>query len=188
MNKKDVTFPRIPVTLTFEEVKIDQWIESNLYPDGKKAEDSIGLDIEWKPNFSKGGTNKASLLQLATSDSVLLVQLLQLQRIPASLRDLLSSQTILKVGVAVFDDLKKLRVGSLAHNKACLSACLRYRHLTSIFNLYVQFFLFSVTKQDDYNIPIGGWVDVGLVASRTFQLDVSGLSNIAEVYFRINHM
>lgn len=34
----------------------------------------IGLDIEWKPNFQKGGTeNRTSLMQLADGKNIVLV-------------------------------------------------------------------------------------------------------------------
>lgn len=111
-NTERHTFPKIEVTLTSDSDEIDKWIANHIYCAGNPV-DSIGFDIEWKPNFSKNPgamMSKASLLQLATANKVLLVQLFQLKKIPDSLYDIVSSEKLLKVGVSVFDDLKRMQV------------------------------------------------------------------------------
>ncbi len=72
------------------------------------AESVLGFDTETKPSFKPGENNPVALLQLATADTVFLFQILQLEDV-TSLFDLLANPNILKVGVAVRDDIRKLQ-------------------------------------------------------------------------------
>jgi len=84
----------------------------------------IGLDTEWVNN--RGIAGKVSLLQLATwSGHSVLVRLCTLDKVPVSLRNILCDPQILKVGVAVVDDSKKLLVD---HNLE-VAGCVDLRHL-----------------------------------------------------------
>lgn len=67
----------------------------------------IGFDIEVKPVFVKGDFNLPSLLQLATQDCTYLFRLNRLGLLP-EMKEILSREDILKVGVAVKDDVKLL--------------------------------------------------------------------------------
>lgn len=70
--------------------------------------DLLGFDTETKPTFKRGQNHPAALLQLGTADRVFLFQLLQLENIQP-LWDLLANPAILKAGVAIADDIKKLQ-------------------------------------------------------------------------------
>lgn len=68
----------------------------------------IGFDTETKPSFKKGQVNQVSLLQLAVEDRVYLFRL-NLCGFQPSLRRLLATSDIIKVGVGIHDDLRFLQ-------------------------------------------------------------------------------
>lgn len=67
----------------------------------------IGFDTETKPSFKKGKTNKVSLIQLAVQDEVFLFRINKTGLAP-ELIELFKNSNIVKVGVSIRDDLKKL--------------------------------------------------------------------------------
>ncbi len=71
------------------------------------AQTLLGFDTETRPTFTKGKISAPALIQLATADTL---YLLQLTRIPFDKRmaDLLSSPHVIKAGVAIHDDMKAL--------------------------------------------------------------------------------
>lgn len=72
-------------------------------------DDSIlGFDTETRPSFRKGKTYPTTLMQIAGSQSVVLIQLL---RTPFSerLARLLSDPGVVKAGVAIREDMRRLR-------------------------------------------------------------------------------
>jgi ribonuclease D len=68
----------------------------------------LGFDTETKPNFKKGGKNNVALLQLSTEEYSFLFKLKK-TGIPDSLAKILSDENIIKVGVALKDDLTGLK-------------------------------------------------------------------------------
>jgi ribonuclease D len=68
----------------------------------------LGFDTETKPSFKKGKSNSTALLQLATEDKAFLFRLNKIG-FPKALADLLSNENIMKIGVAIRDDLKELQ-------------------------------------------------------------------------------
>lgn len=74
----------------------------------------LGFDTETKPSFKRGQVNKVALLQLSTADRAFLFQLHK-TGLPPELKNLLSHPDILKVGVAIRDDIKALQ--RLSHFK-----------------------------------------------------------------------
>jgi ribonuclease D len=70
-------------------------------------EELLGFDTETRPSFRKGRVNQPSLIQLAASNRI---YLMQLAFVPfgAGLASLLSDEKILKVGVGIWDDLREL--------------------------------------------------------------------------------
>ncbi len=71
----------------------------------------IGFDTETKPVFKKGQTNVVAILQLSTVTDAFIFKL-QKTNLPNSLIQILSSNEIFKVGVAIRDDviaLKKIK-------------------------------------------------------------------------------
>ena len=73
-----------------------------------KGENLLGFDTETRPSFKKGKVNEVSLLQLASQDQAFLFRLNKIG-LPAPLRDLLEDQNIVKIGLALRDDLKGLQ-------------------------------------------------------------------------------
>ena len=72
-----------------------------------RRENVLGFDTETKPTFTKGKTSQPALIQLATANTVYLIQLTRLP-FRADIAELLASPHALKVGVAINDDMKAL--------------------------------------------------------------------------------
>ena len=76
-----------------------------------KGEKVLGFDTETRPSFRKGEKYDPSLMQLATSDAVVLFRLHN-TGLPKGLVKILESPDITKVGIAIdrdLDELKELR-------------------------------------------------------------------------------
>ncbi len=73
-----------------------------------EQEPLLGFDTESRPSFRKGQNFPPSLIQIATSRAVYLIQLGRLDGIQELIR-VLESPRILKVGVALHDDIRRLR-------------------------------------------------------------------------------
>jgi len=71
-------------------------------------ESVLGFDTESRPTFHKGESYPPSLVQLAGSKEVYLFQIGQLESLKP-LKRLLTNPDVLKVGVAIHDDIKKLQ-------------------------------------------------------------------------------
>lgn len=95
--------------------------------DALERESLLGFDTETKPVFVRGQSFPTALVQLAGENAVYIFQLKPLRNIEGLLR-VLAAPGIRKVGVALADDLKKLRelspfepdgfveIGTLARN------------------------------------------------------------------------
>ena len=70
-------------------------------------EELLGFDTETRPSFRKGRVNQPSLIQLAASDTIFLIQL-AFAPFGEGLASLLSNEKILKVGVGIWDDMREL--------------------------------------------------------------------------------
>jgi ribonuclease D len=68
----------------------------------------LGFDTETRPSFRKGRRNKVSLLQLA-DDSNAWIFRLNMTGLPPELASILAKKSIIKVGVAIHDDIKALK-------------------------------------------------------------------------------
>ena len=71
-------------------------------------ESVIGFDTETRPAFRPGESYLPSLVQFATAGAVYLFQVQQ-QDYSAAMREIFSSGKIIKAGVSVTDDLRKLK-------------------------------------------------------------------------------
>lgn len=67
----------------------------------------IGFDTETKPNFRRGMNNKVSLLQLSTHRECFLIRLNKIG-LPESIKKVLESESISKIGVSIHDDFHNL--------------------------------------------------------------------------------
>lgn len=91
-----------------EIVQIDTFDDLNdILPD-ITSEKVVGFDTETRPSFRKGRANSVALLQLATSSKVYIIKVKKLG-CPAGIRRLFEDDGIVKVGVAIHDDLKELK-------------------------------------------------------------------------------
>ena len=70
--------------------------------------EAIGFDTETKPVFKKGQTNGVAILQLSTATDAFIFKLKKTY-LPKSITNILSSQEILKIGVAIRDDIIALK-------------------------------------------------------------------------------
>jgi len=68
----------------------------------------LGFDTETKPAFKKGQKHEVALLQLATSEKAFLFRLNKLH-LNGQIRKILSDKNIIKIGVAIRDDLNALK-------------------------------------------------------------------------------
>jgi ribonuclease D len=87
---------------------IDSEDEINQAVDVLKKHSVIGFDTETKPNFKKGLTNRVSLIQLATPDEVFLFRINK-TGITEELISLFEEEEIIKIGVAIRDDIRRVR-------------------------------------------------------------------------------
>ena len=67
----------------------------------------LGFDTETRPSFKKGYINGVALLQLATDEKAWLFRLNKIG-LPPQIKNILENPGIIKVGVAIRDDLKKI--------------------------------------------------------------------------------
>jgi ribonuclease D len=73
-----------------------------------RAESVVGFDTETRPAFRKGESYLPCLAQVATARTVYLFQLQQ-QDFSAPMAQMLASDSIVKAGVSVADDLRNLK-------------------------------------------------------------------------------
>ena len=87
---------------------IDHLIEANLAVNYLRSFPVLGFDTETRPSFTKGKINHIALLQLSIDTDAFLFRLCRM-KIPKSLLELLSDPNILKIGVAVNNDLEVMK-------------------------------------------------------------------------------
>ena len=87
---------------------IDHLIEADLAANWLKSFPVLGFDTETRPTFIRGRFNHMALLQLSTDTEAFLFRLCRM-KIPKSLLELLSDPNILKIGVAVNNDLEVMK-------------------------------------------------------------------------------
>ena len=68
----------------------------------------VGFDTETRPAFRPGESYLPSLVQFATASAVYLLRVQQ-QNLFGAMREILSSEKIIKVGVSVTDDMRNLK-------------------------------------------------------------------------------
>ena len=90
-----------PVILIQDEAALDEAL-AKLW-----KEPVLGFDTETRPTFTKGKVCLPALIQLATAEAAYLIQLTHLP-FGERVAELLASPRILKVGVAIHDDMKAL--------------------------------------------------------------------------------
>ncbi|KAG8746730.1 hypothetical protein FRC10_004034 [Ceratobasidium sp. 414] len=75
----------------------------------KQVTGPFGFDLECKPTFIKGrAESPVAMLQLAKEDQIYLIQLSAMHDFPERLREILEDRNIVKAGVGIAGDAKKL--------------------------------------------------------------------------------
>ncbi|XLS51313.1 hypothetical protein HN51_011990 [Arachis hypogaea] len=70
----------------------------------------VGLDVEWRPNYSRYmDNNKSATLQLCIDEKCLILQLFYIDNLTLSLKNFLMNPNFTFVGVEVGDDISKIR-------------------------------------------------------------------------------
>ncbi|MEW5308485.1 MAG: hypothetical protein WDW38_000441 [Sanguina aurantia] len=76
------------------------------------CEGLLGLDAEWDSGAAASGSSAVALLQLSTATECVLVQLGRLQGgVPPSLLRLLADPQVIKAGLGIAEDMRRLQVG-----------------------------------------------------------------------------
>lgn len=70
--------------------------------------DTLGFDTEKKPTFKKGEYNPTAMVQLSTENDAYLFRMNKMGY-PKSLFELMSDESVLKLGISIDDDLKDLQ-------------------------------------------------------------------------------
>jgi len=83
-----------------------------------QRDEVVGFDTGTRPSFRPGESHPPALVQVATAGAVYLFPLLRLD-CSAALAPLLSARGILKTGISLADDLKKLKA-SIAFTEAAV--------------------------------------------------------------------
>jgi ribonuclease D len=73
-----------------------------------KQQPILGFDTETRPTFKKGQNHQVALLQLSTADEAFLIRTNLIGLSPGLIK-VLASPSILKIGVAIRDDIKILQ-------------------------------------------------------------------------------
>ncbi|KAG6834765.1 hypothetical protein H0H93_007548 [Arthromyces matolae] len=69
----------------------------------------VGFDLEWKPTFTKNSPeNPVAIVQLANESTILIIQVSAMTEFPIKLKEFLENPEIIKAGVAIQNDAKKL--------------------------------------------------------------------------------
>ncbi|KAI3444280.1 hypothetical protein Pfo_000945 [Paulownia fortunei] len=97
----------IYTTVTHDPATVSQWIYdiNSLY--GHRL--IVGLDVEWRPNFTRHHQNPAATLQLCVGRCCLIYQLIHSPYFPFQLIQFLSYSNHTFVGIGVRSDLEKLQ-------------------------------------------------------------------------------
>ncbi|XP_009592626.1 3'-5' exonuclease-like [Nicotiana tomentosiformis] len=98
----------IETTVTNKAAIANEWATEMLSKYAGK-DTVVGLDNEWRPNFSPYRGNKTATLQLCIDDRCLIVQLFYLDEIPQTLKTFLANPNFIFVGVEVAEDILKLK-------------------------------------------------------------------------------
>jgi ribonuclease D len=87
---------------------VDHFSKVKTSIDYLKKQQILGFDTETKPSFKKGRINSVAVLQLATNEKAFIFRLNKIG-LPNPLAKILSDSKIIKVGVAIKDDIRILK-------------------------------------------------------------------------------
>ncbi len=114
-----------------------------------RREQVVGFDTETPPTFRKGQSHKPTLVQVATAHAAYLFQL-QRMDFSRALAEMLENAQIVKTGVALADDLRKLKEVFLFEERGMLDLGKVAQHhglkQSGVRNLAGMFLGFRITK------------------------------------------
>lgn len=114
-----------------------------------RREHVVGFDTETPPTFRKGQSHKPTLVQVATAHAAYLFQLKRMD-FTGALTELLESPSIIKTGVALADDLRKLKERFLFEERNIIDLGKVAQHhglkQSGVRNLAGMFLGFRITK------------------------------------------
>eukprot|EP00808_Paulinella_micropora_P024099 g20687.t1 len=77
---------------------------------GQRTDTVVGLDMEWKPTYQRGfQSNPVALVQVWNESLALLLRVRCFKSLPPALVELLQHPQLLKAGVGVHEDVRKLQ-------------------------------------------------------------------------------
>jgi hypothetical protein len=127
--------------------EVKDWLDEHVY---SAQTDAVGFDAEWAPSFTRGRYSPVSLVQVATPQAALLVQCNAFGDarpsgdLPRDMVDLIQNESVIKVGVGVYDDLVK------------------------------------VSRDYQFSLDDGAWMDIGSAARRCGVQGPTGLASLTE--------
>ncbi|KAG9085228.1 hypothetical protein FRC06_003693 [Ceratobasidium sp. 370] len=86
---------------------ISQMLSRLSSPPGSRWRGVLGFDMEWTVPTTKGKT-KTGLIQISDETSILLIQISSMKYFPSKLKALITCPTIIKVGVNIGNDMRRL--------------------------------------------------------------------------------
>ncbi|KAK7309678.1 hypothetical protein RJT34_06600 [Clitoria ternatea] len=98
----------IGTTVTSSSTVLTSWIKQHLQAKCSRHKKVVGLDIEWRPSFTRGVKNPVAIIQLCYKKCCIIFQLYQASTIPRSLYKALDNPNIIYTGVKISCDAKKL--------------------------------------------------------------------------------
>ncbi|EYU20826.1 hypothetical protein ABFS82_11G016100 [Erythranthe guttata] len=110
-NTYDVVFfsDSVHTTVTQDPTIATQWISDVESLHRRRLSTLIvGLDVEWRPSFSRNITNPAATLQLCVGRRCLIFQLIHAPSIPSALIGFLANPNYTFVGIGIKADIEKL--------------------------------------------------------------------------------
>ncbi|KAF3444137.1 hypothetical protein FNV43_RR13827 [Rhamnella rubrinervis] len=112
-NLYDVTLDthQIHTLVTHTPSMVDTWFSDTLRGHHSTPQSLIvGIDFEWRPNFSRQVDNPIATLQLCIGNCCLIFQIMHAPSIPQSLIDFLGNAVHTFVGVGIQNDVEKLLI------------------------------------------------------------------------------
>ncbi|XP_065853255.1 3'-5' exonuclease-like [Euphorbia lathyris] len=113
-NLYDITFytNQIHTLLTHSPSLVDQWLTEThqIHQLNPSKPSTVGLDVEWRPNFSRNIDNPIAILQLCVGHRCLIFQIMHSPFVPQSLKDFLTNKNgdYVFVGVGIENDVEKM--------------------------------------------------------------------------------
>ncbi|OFX42333.1 MAG: hypothetical protein A2046_04040 [Bacteroidetes bacterium GWA2_30_7] len=114
---------KLPLTqFNGEIILIDNFQKFNLHIKDLFNQKILGFDTESKPCFKKGEKNSVALLQFSTSEKAYIFRLNHIG-IPDKLKKIFENENILKVGLAIHDDIKIMQKINNFKPKSFIDIC-----------------------------------------------------------------